>query len=129
MTKRALLLGLAAFAAGPAEAEERRRRRRTRAPGKPQAAAPPPPEPAAPQIDGPPPPSRQTGLDPAPVPNTNVQRPYADRLPRADWDLGVPSRPDPYQGQTFERRDPAPDRRSPPGAWYPSPGASVRLPF
>ena len=150
LTRRGWLAGLLALLASPAAAAPRQARRRH---ARPPQAKPKPPAPAgpraaarpqapasrhssrqpssvAPPIDGPPPPSRIPGLEPAPVPRSNPpQAPLADRLPRPELELGIPAPPMLFQGETFSRNDPAPDRRPPPGVWYPSPGVTIRLPF
>jgi hypothetical protein len=44
--------------------------------------------------------------------------------------LGLPTAPELFQGESFSRADPAPDRRPAPGTeWLPSPGGQLRLPF
>ncbi|GGC30883.1 hypothetical protein GCM10011504_06370 [Siccirubricoccus deserti] len=138
VARRGWLIGLGVglgmgFLQGAAAAEPSRRRRPR---PRPKAAAPPPaqppPEPSRiPDIDGPPPPSTRPGLEPAPVPSTNVLPPLRDTRPQSSLSLGVPTPPEPFQGQTFGGNDPSPDRRQPPGQGLrlPSPGATLRMPF
>lgn len=71
------------------------------------------------------------GLDAAPVPRSRLQGSMADRTPRPELSLGLPAPTELFQGETFGRADPAPDRRPMPGngSWLPSPGAILRVPF
>jgi hypothetical protein len=132
VARRALLAGLGVgLAMGllrDAAAAEPSRRQRPRS----QASQPPPPEPSRiPNIDGPPPRSSRPGLEPAPVPSTNARPPLRDTRPQSSLSLGVPTPPEPFQGQTFSGNDPSPDRRQPQGQGLrlPSPGATLRMPF
>jgi hypothetical protein len=125
-------IGLLRGAAAAEPARRQRPRPRAQASQPPPAQPPPPPEPSRiPDIDGPPPPSSRPGLEPAPVPSTNVRPPLQDTRPQSSLSLGVPTPPEPFQGQTFSGRDPSPDRRQPQGQGLrlPSPGATLRLPF
>lgn len=139
IARRSWLLGLAVLVGlpGAAPAQERQQHRRRdrpngampRPPATPRVAA-TPPVPPPPAIDGPAPPSRIPGLEPAPVPGSAIQGPLADRQPRPQVLLGLPTAPELFQGESFGRADPAPDRRPMPGTeWLPSPGAQLRLPF
>ena len=126
-------MGLAALLTAPANAAEPQPRQKPAPRRKKAPAAATKAPPRIPDIDGPPPSaSLRPGLEPAPVPNTNPQRPMADRAPQPKLELGVPTPPSPYEGQTFSATDPSPDRRpaqSGGGLRLPSPGATVRLPF
>jgi hypothetical protein len=66
-----------------------------------------------------------------PVPSTNARPPLRDTRPQSSLSLGVPTPPEPFQGQTFSGNDPSPDRRQPQGQGLrlPSPGATLRMPF
>jgi hypothetical protein len=128
LPRRYWLIGIAALLATPARAQEARRTLRRRAPT-PQRAAARAQAAVVPGVDGPPPPSRIPGLEPAPVPNSGLRGPAADRQPRPSVEFGVPTPPVYQQGQTFSADDPAPQVRQPQGLRLPSPGATVRLPF
>jgi hypothetical protein len=124
--RRAFILALVLFAAGPAIAETRPRRRRAKVAATAQAHPPPP----LPDIDAPPPPSRIPGLEPAPVPASNPRRPLADGMAQPSLAFGVPTPPLVALGETFRANDPSPDTRAPGnGLRLPSPGATLRLPF
>ena len=98
-------------------------------------AAAPPASNAVPPIDGSPQPSRRPGWDAAPVPNSNVQPPAAERRQTGpDVSFGVPTPPVVGEGQSFRANDPSPQARQQQqqqggGLRLPSPGATVRVPF
>jgi hypothetical protein len=125
-------------AASPAtQASPTRRRPPAREARRPAAnrAASSPASSTVPPIDGPPPPSRRPGWDAAPVPNSNVLPPAAERhQTRPDVSLGVPTPPVISEGQSFRSNDPSPQARQQQqqqggGLRLPSPGATVRVPF
>jgi hypothetical protein len=100
-----------------------------------RGAAPSPPSPAQPwpQIDGPPPLSRRPGLESAPVPNSNILPPIAERRQVGpNVSFGVPTPPQIIEGQSFRANDAQPQERQQQqqgGLRLPAPGATVRLPF
>jgi hypothetical protein len=106
-----------------------------RRPGAANRAAAPHASNAVPPIDGSPQPSRRPGWDAAPVPNSNVQPPAAERRQTGpDVSFGVPTPPVVGEGQSFRANDPSPQARQQQqqqggGLRLPSPGATVRVPF
>lgn len=88
---------------------------------------------AAPAIDPPPTPSRTPGFEAAPIPRTDTRPPLADTEARTRVQFGVPTPPEPQQGSSFRSGDPTVEGRQSEqtggGLRFPSPGATVRLPF
>jgi hypothetical protein len=123
-----LLLSLACMVPG-AHADANSTERRGRKTTKPAPTPSPAPGWSAPPVDPGPARVRIPGWAPAPVPRSDINPPLADRRPTARVDLLAPTPREPRRGDTFQSADPAPLEQRLPSTRYPSPGATLRLPF